>query len=59
MVFAAGPLRADGSMVPEGSMMPLPMPAFDMVWTGCACTEYIPGGAGAAQLEGECCSRAR
>ena len=57
MVLAVGPLRADGSMVPEGSMMPLPMPALDMVAMGCACTEYIPGGAGVAQLEGRCCSR--
>jgi hypothetical protein len=29
-------------MVPDGSMMPFPMPPFDMVWTGCTCTEYIP-----------------
>jgi hypothetical protein len=48
-------LRADGSMVPDGSMMPFPMPPFDMdmVWTGCACTEYIPWGAGAAELAGQ------
>jgi hypothetical protein len=35
-------LRADGSMVPDGSMMPFPMPPFDMVGAGCTCTEYIP-----------------
>jgi len=48
-------LRADGSMVADGSMMPFPMPPFDMdmVWTGCACTEYIPCGAGAAELAGQ------
>jgi hypothetical protein len=33
-------LRAAGLMVPVGSMMPFPMPAFDKVWTGCI--EYIP-----------------
>jgi hypothetical protein len=48
-------LRADGSMVPAGSMMPLPMPPFDMVWTGCACTEYIPGGVRAAGLVDAAC----
>lgn len=42
-------------MVPDGSMMPFPMPPFDMdmVWMGCACTEYIPCGAGAAELAGQ------
>lgn len=52
-------LRADGSMVPDGSMMPFPMPPFDMdmVWTGCACTEYIPSGAEAAELADVSCER--
>lgn len=42
-------LSADGSIVPCGSMMPFPIPPFDMICTGC--TEYIPGGARATELE--------
>jgi hypothetical protein len=50
-------LRAEGSMVPDGSTMPFPMPPFDMIGTGWTCTEYIPGGARAAELAGRCCAR--
>jgi hypothetical protein len=32
-------------------MMPFPMPPFDMICRGCTCTEYIPGGARATELE--------
>jgi hypothetical protein len=38
-------------MVPDGSMMPFPMPPFDMICIGCTCTEYIPGCARATELE--------
>jgi hypothetical protein len=41
----------DGSMVPDGSMMPFPMPPFDMICMGCTCTEYMRGGANATKLE--------
>jgi hypothetical protein len=32
-------------------MMLFPMPPFDMICRGCTCTEYIPGGARATELE--------
>lgn len=35
--------------------MPFPMPPLAMTWTGC--TEYIPGGAKATELEHSCVER--
>lgn len=35
------PVSAAGLIVPEGFMMPFPMPPLDKAWTGCI--EYIPG----------------
>jgi hypothetical protein len=57
IVSVPAALRAEGSMVPDEFMIPFPRPRFDMDGTGCASSEYIPGGARAVKLAVRACER--